>query len=123
MAELLELARPVVTAAARLQPDLRRSKLLQEAHQLPAPQLAFQHRLIRLVDTVQLEHALRRVDPDPCYLRHGRLPRIGSLTNPFWHSDAVGGRPPQRASRPAHDSDAGLEARGPARIFASTGRM
>src|SRR5260370_4968373 len=41
-----------------------------------AQQLALQHHLLGLVDAMQLKDALRRIDPNPCNSRHGRLPRM-----------------------------------------------
>ena len=65
VAKLPEFPSPVVAAATSLQPDHCRLQLLEEGQELPAPQLALQHLLLGLVDPVQLEYALRRIDPDP----------------------------------------------------------
>src|SRR5947209_8397866 len=48
---------------------------------------------------MQHKNTLGRVYPNADNLRHGRLPRLRSPTTSFWHSDAVGGRPPQQQSR------------------------
>src|SRR4029077_13771875 len=62
----------------------------------PASQLPAQHRLLRRVHPVEHENTLGRVDANADKIVHGRLPRMRSATTSFWHSDAVGGRPPQQ---------------------------
>src|SRR5262249_37267666 len=46
------------------------------------------------VHTMQHENTLGRVDANSDNLTHGRLLCLRSLPTSFWHTDAVGGRPP-----------------------------
>src|SRR5262249_2707981 len=45
---------------------------------------------------MQLENTLGRIDANADNLRHGRLPRLRIRRPQSWHTDAVGGRPPQQ---------------------------
>jgi hypothetical protein len=81
---------------AGLDADLHRRQLAEELGHLPAPQLLAQHRLFRRVHPMQHKNALGRVDANADKIVHGRLPRLRSATTSFWHTDAVGGRPPQQ---------------------------
>src|SRR5215467_10174395 len=91
-----QLARPIMRRPTGLQPHLDRLQLRKELKHLLAPQLPAQNRLLRRINSVQNENTLGRVHTNADNLRHGRLPGLRSPTTSFWHSDAVGGRPPQQ---------------------------
>src|SRR5262245_5955785 len=84
---------------AGLDPDLRRRKPGEEIPHLPPPQPLAQHRRVRRIHAMQLKNTLGRVHTKADKLIHGRLPCLRSATTSFWHSDAVGGRPPQQLSQ------------------------
>src|SRR5208337_6585 len=83
---------PVMRTGARFQGDLGRGQLLEEGDHLRAAKIGSQHRMARLVDAMQREHSLGRVDANATNLGHGRL-RSWWLTTQFWHS-MPWGRPP-----------------------------
>src|SRR5262249_51633620 len=60
------------------------------------PKLLAQHRPFARIHPMQHENTLGRVHSNPDNLVHGRLPRLRSSTTSSWHTDAVGGRPPQQ---------------------------
>jgi hypothetical protein len=73
MAQLLHLTSPIMRPAAGLHPDRGRLQLAQEVQEVAAPHLLLQHHHLAVVDAMELENALRRVNADSCYLGHGRL--------------------------------------------------
>src|SRR5438046_8574319 len=77
-----------------------RRQLREELEYLAAPQLLAQHRPLGRINPVHLKNTLGRVYTNADNLAHGRLPRLRSPTTSFWHSDAVGGRPPQQRQPP-----------------------
>jgi hypothetical protein len=89
MAERHQLARPVVRAAAGFQGNLGAGAPLEEGQHLRTTQIDAQHRPIRLIDGVQREHRLGRVDANALNLGHGRL-LPWSMTNLSLALDAVG---------------------------------
>ena len=101
-----DLPRPVMSSTTGFHPHPRRRQLPEELQHLVAPQLLAQHRALGRINPVQLKNTLGRVHTDAHNLGHGRLPRLRSPTTSFWHSDAVGGRPPQQISSPACISSA-----------------
>src|SRR4051794_14487806 len=62
MSERHEPACPMMRAATGLQHNLGRLELAEEGFDLAPSELAAQHRAVLLVDTVQREHVLGRVD-------------------------------------------------------------
>ncbi len=76
MAQRLQLARPMVRGATRLQADLRRPKLGDKRQELAASNLLAQHRLLPRVDAMKLKQALRCINAKSCYRQHGRLPLV-----------------------------------------------
>src|SRR5215471_9137239 len=81
-------------AAACFQNHLDRRQLLEEWQQFPPPDIAPQHRSAGVIDPVQREHSLGRVDGNSLNLAHGRSP-VRVLTTELWHQ-MPRGRPPQR---------------------------
>lgn len=55
----------MMAATTGLQPDHCRLQLLEERQELSTSQPTLQHLLLGLVDAMQLEHALRRINFDP----------------------------------------------------------
>jgi len=88
MAQLADLAAPVVRAAAGFHRNDAARHLAKERQHLIPPQLLAQHRLARLVSLVDLKHILRQVEPDSGDLRHAPL---WLLADPPWHIEAIGG--------------------------------
>jgi hypothetical protein len=66
VAKLAQFPAPMVRSAARFEANHSAIQLGKERHKLAPPQLLAQHHLLLLVDPVQLEDALRRVDSDSC---------------------------------------------------------
>src|SRR5215213_2117908 len=93
MAKGGELACPVMRAATGFQGDLGAGTLLEEGKHLSAAKIDAQHRTIRLINGVQREHRLGRVDANALNLGHGRL-LSWSMTAQVWHP-MPWGRPPQ----------------------------
>jgi hypothetical protein len=92
VAQLDELASPMVGAAAGLHADQARRQAGEELQHLAARQLLAQHRPALRVGAVHLEPGLCQVEADGRNLRHGRSPcGRGSHT---WHDDAEGGGRP-----------------------------
>src|SRR5271165_3957719 len=96
VAERGQFASPVVGTAARFQDDLRGRELPEERIHLPATQIGPKHRMIPLVDAVQGEYGLGRVDGNALILGHGRL-RSWLFTAPILAHDAVGPSTPTSA--------------------------
>src|SRR5829696_10471051 len=98
MAERHQLARPVVRAATGFHGDLGAGALLEEGQHLGTAQIDAQRRPICLVDRVQREHRLGRVDADALNLGHGWL-LSWSVTAQVWHSMPRGHPPQQYANK------------------------
>jgi hypothetical protein len=80
VAQLAQLAGPMVGAGAGLHPDQARRQVGEEREQLVPGQLLAQHRPAMRIGAVHLEPALGQIEPDGCNLRHGRPPCVVSRT-------------------------------------------
>jgi hypothetical protein len=74
VAELDQLARPVVRAAAGLETDHAARQIGEDFQHLAACQTLLQHPLAPRIDAVNLEQGLGDVQPDRGSLHVGRLP-------------------------------------------------
>jgi hypothetical protein len=72
MAELHQDPSPVMGGAARFEANEAWAQLAKEGYQIPAPERLLHDDLARLVDAMNLEDALRKVDPNGGNLLHGR---------------------------------------------------
>src|SRR3954466_8293657 len=88
MSERHEPACPMMRAATGLQHNLGRLELAEEGFDLAPSELAAQHRAVLLVDTVQREHVLGRVDRNALKL-HEDGPSL-EHDSPTLARDAVG---------------------------------
>jgi hypothetical protein len=84
MAKPLQPPRPVMRAAARLDPDHRRRQRGEEPLELAPAQPLAQHRAAGGVDTVNLEDVLRQIQTDHAKLHRGRLPLLVFSKQPVW---------------------------------------
>jgi len=73
MPHTLKPAPPVVSASASLHADETARLLLEKREQLASTELATHENTTALINTVDLENALREVDTDRNKLRHGWL--------------------------------------------------
>src|SRR3954447_14357095 len=132
MSERHEPACPMMRAATGLQHNLGRLELAEEGFDLAPSELAAQHRAVLLVDTVQREHVLGRVDRNALKL-HEDGPSL-EHDSPTSARDAVGpstpttGIPALKGSKlmpacisPARPSCRGVMAGGWSRRAAATG--
>jgi transposase len=94
-----QFASPIVGTTAGFHSDLGRRELSEESTHLRTAKIDPQRRLVSLVDAVQCEHRLRRVDPYPFILRHGRL-QCWLFAAPILALDAVGPSTPTGAASP-----------------------
>src|SRR4051794_23233283 len=95
MSERHEPACPMMRAATGLQHNLGRLELAEEGFDLAPSELAAQHRAVLLVDTVQREHVLGRVDRNALKL-HEDGPSL-EHDSPTLARDAVGPSTPTTA--------------------------
>src|SRR3954451_14576963 len=102
MSERHEPACPMMRAATGLQHNLGRLELAEEGFDLAPSELAAQHRAVLLVDTVQREHVLGRVDRNALKL-HEDGPSL-EHDSPTLARDAVG--PSTPTSGVCHDASA-----------------
>ena len=72
---------PMMGTTAGFHGHLNRRELFEEADHLRTAKIDPQRRLVSLVDAVQRENRLRRVDPYPFILRHGRLQLVVCSSN------------------------------------------
>jgi hypothetical protein len=95
MPQAAQPPRPVVRGAARLEPDARRRQLGEDFLDLAAPDLPPQHRLLALVNSMNLKDMLGRIQTNSDN-RHsdGSFGCVVTTSQPGTF-DAVGGRPPQ----------------------------
>src|ERR1700722_14221647 len=84
-----QLASPMVSTAAGFHCNLCGKKPREEWDHLCAAEIYPQHRPLLLIDTMQSEDGLGRVDADAFILDHGRL-RTWLFTAPILAHDAVG---------------------------------
>src|SRR4051794_27779543 len=96
MSERHEPACPMMRAATGLQHNLGRLELAEEGFDLAPSELAAQHRAVLLVDTVQREHVLGRVDRNALKL-HEDGPSL-EHDSPTLARDAVGPSTPTAAA-------------------------
>src|SRR3546814_11105449 len=75
-----QLPAPIVRRPASLHPDQRRRLLRKELHDLIPTQLPANHHIASRIDPVNLDNALRKIDPKPDSLSHGRPPSVGCYT-------------------------------------------
>jgi hypothetical protein len=78
MAELDQLAGPMMGRCARLHANETRRQLLEELDQLATPELPSDGQLAHLVDAMHLEHVLRQIQTDRGNL-HVDAPLIDSF--------------------------------------------
>ena len=86
--------RPVMRSAARLDADSRRRQLAKEFFDLAAPQLPPQHRVLVLVNPVNLKDMLGRVQPNPDNRHVDGSSWLRLHTFTAWHIRCRRGRPP-----------------------------
>ena len=96
VAELGDLAAPVVSAATGLQSHRTGRQRCQEGENLTAPQLLAKHNSSGAVSPMKLKDGLGEIQPNSAHLVHGRLLEWVA-TPPLWHADAVGGVHPIKA--------------------------
>src|SRR4051794_11717668 len=100
MAELGDLAAPVVGAATGLHGHRAGRQRCEERQKLAAAQLLAKDHRARAVSPMELKDVLGEIEADGANLVHGRLLEW-ALTPPLWHAEAVGGvhtiRPQGRA--------------------------
>src|ERR1700756_4302164 len=96
MPELAKLPRPILRSSASLHSDDGRWQFGKEFHYLLARKPFAQHRLLVGINPMQLKNMFRRIHSNADNLLHGRLPCLRFATTSFWHTDAVGGRPPHQ---------------------------
>jgi hypothetical protein len=92
-------------SAARLQRYGAPGLTYEEIEQLATGQLPAEDHRTALIGAVGMKNVLGDIQTNCDSLRHGRL-LSGESTPPFWHIDAVGGRPPHQVclfSRPEPD--------------------
>src|SRR3954463_1956790 len=90
MAELGDLAPPVVGAATRLHGYRAGRQRGEERQKLAAAQLLAKDHRARAVSPMELKDVLGEIEADGANLVHERLLEW-ALTPPLWHADAVGG--------------------------------
>src|SRR4051794_37692716 len=102
MAELGDLAAPVVGAATGLHGHRAGRQRCEERQKLAAAQLLAKDHRARAVSPMELKDVLGKIEADGADLVHGRLLEW-SLTPPLWHAEAVGGvhtiRPTDRSGQ------------------------
>jgi hypothetical protein len=86
VAQRFQLPSPVVGRPASFHADPRRLELGEEHHHLGPPQLLAQHRLLGLIQPMQLKNTLGRVHANSDKLRHGRLPWLRLQRPSIWHT-------------------------------------
>jgi hypothetical protein len=84
----------VVSRAAGLHDNRAALQLFEEGDQLNSLQFAPDHRLPRLVDSVNLEGGLGSIQTNHANVHRGWLPYLRLSRPASWHIDAGGGRPP-----------------------------
>src|SRR5260370_35646280 len=92
---------------ACLQPDAGRRQLAEELLHLAAAHLPAQHRLLVLVDSMNLKDMLGGIQANPDN-RHWAAPLAAVATSQPGTFDAVGGRPPQHIPEASGISVPGL---------------
>src|SRR3954469_20982420 len=90
VAELGDLAAPVVGARTRLHGYRARRQCCQEREKLAAAQLLAKDHRARAVSPMELKDVLGEIEADGANLVHERLLEW-ALTPPLWHAEAVGG--------------------------------
>src|SRR3954449_5128658 len=90
VAELGDLAAPVVGAATGLHGHRAGRQRCQERQKLAAAQLLAKDHRPRAVSPMELKDVLGEIEADGANLVHERLLEW-ALTPPLWHADAVGG--------------------------------
>src|SRR4051812_42495784 len=90
MAELGDLAPPVVGARTRLQGHRAGRQRGQEREELAAAQLLAKDHRARAVSPMELKDVFGEIESDGANLVHGRLLKW-ALPPPLWHAEAVGG--------------------------------
>src|SRR3954464_2161701 len=90
MAELGDLAAPVVGAATGLHGHRAGRERGQEREELAAAQLLAKDHRARAVSPMELKDVLGEIEADGANLVHERLLEW-ALTPPLWHAEAVGG--------------------------------
>src|SRR3546814_10066144 len=89
VAEPRQLPAPIVRRPASLHPDQRRRLLRKELHDLIPTQLPANHHIASRIDPVNLDNALRKIDPKPDSLSHGRPPSVGCYTRSEEHTSEL----------------------------------
>src|SRR4029450_5161436 len=97
VAELGDLAPPIVGARTRLQGHRAGRERCQKREELAAAQLLAKHNSSRAVGPMELKDGLGEIESDGAHLVHGCLLEW-AVTPPLWHAEAVGGRPHHQAS-------------------------
>ena len=101
---------PVVRTATGLQPDETGAELRHEWPQLCPRYLTAQDRVAPVIDTVELKHLFRQIDPDTCHVSHvdALLLVVGSTVVSVKPIVPKRGSPsPIRKSRSSHPPDPG----------------
>lgn len=90
MAELRQLAPPVMRGRAGFHADQAGRELSEEGQDLSPAQRPTHEDLALRIDAVDSEDVLRQIKADGANLWHGRLLSMRSTTS-SWHSNAVAG--------------------------------
>src|SRR3954452_7940692 len=96
VAELGDLAAPIMRAATGLHGHRAGRQRCQEREELAAAQLLAKDHRARAVSPMELKDVLGEIEADGAHLVQGRLLEW-ALTPPLWHAEAVGGRPYHQA--------------------------
>ena len=90
VAELGDLAPPLMSAATGLHGDRAGRERCQECQKLAAAQLLAKHNSSRAVGPMELKHVLGEIQSDGAHLVHGSLLEWSSIP-PLWHTEAIRG--------------------------------
>src|SRR6266436_6345028 len=82
VAQLGDLARPIMRRRTRLHPDQTGRQLGKERQNLPATHRTTEGHHARSINPVHLKHCFGQIQPDRCNLFHGWLPSVGVVDNP-----------------------------------------
>jgi hypothetical protein len=82
MAELADLAPPIMRRRARLDPDQARRQLGEERQDPRTAQPATERHRPNFINSMHLKDCLGQIQPDRCNLFHGWLPSVGVVRNP-----------------------------------------
>src|SRR5258707_5253388 len=104
MAQLRQLARPMVRRGTGLHADPAWRQSLEERHNLAAAKLLSDDDLLGRVNAVNLKHVLGDIQTDRGNLHVDGFPHVIRLRRTtLWHFDAGSGRRPPHQTQPSRD--------------------